>query len=134
MRSHESALPACSAPVWYSSSSGQPDSSSSQGWLLQLAQDVAAFKALVLVEEGRQDVVVLASKLAAVGYRVSLRTAVGGGMGQEAFRNLHHEFLVINQGSLHTTDYIVDPNFRQAACRLGRCSMCSPQWALPMFW
>ena len=66
----------------------------------------------MLAEEGRQDIVVLASKLAAVGYRVSLRTAVGGGTGQEAFRNLHHEFLLITRGSMHTSEYIVDPNFR----------------------
>ena len=79
---------------------------------MQLAQDVSAFKALVLAEEGRQDIVVLASKLAAVGYRVSLRTAVGGGAGQEAFRNLHHEFLLITRSDVHTTQYLVDPNFR----------------------
>ena len=81
---------------------------------LQLAQDVQAFKAVTLAEEGCLDPVVLATKLAAVGYRVAIRTAVGGGAGQEAFHNLYHTFLIVTKGDLHLTDYLIDPNFRYA--------------------
>ena len=79
---------------------------------MQLLCDVRQFKAAVLAEEGRSDIVVLATKLAAVGYQVAIRTALGGGSGQECFRNLHHVFLVIgcDKGSL-----LVEPQFRYSA-------------------
>lgn len=54
----------------------------------QLLRDVRAFHAAVLREEGRPDTVVLACKLAAVGYAVRIRTALGGGAGQACFHNL----------------------------------------------
>ena len=69
------------------------------------------FTAITVAEEGCADPVVLASKLAAVGYRVAIRTAVGGGTGQDAFHNLNHTFLLITKGDLHLTDYLIDPNF-----------------------
>ena len=76
---------------------------------LQLLSDVRQFKAAVLQEDGRNDIVVLATKLAAVGYNVAIRTAVGGGVGQQCFRNLHHEFLIIFWES---KPLIVEPSFR----------------------
>ncbi len=47
------------------------------GLCLQLARDVRCYHAAVLEEEGRVDVVVLASRLAYVGYDVTVRTALG---------------------------------------------------------
>jgi len=55
---------------------------------LQLLRDVRAFQAAILREEGRPDTVVLACKLAAVGWSVTMRTALGGGAGQACFHNL----------------------------------------------
>lgn len=50
-----------------------------------------------------------------VGYRVSIRTALGGGAGLKAFASLSHEFLVVappgGQLSL-VPEIIVDPHFR----------------------
>lgn len=43
-------------------------------------RDTRYYKTLLLREEGICDAVTLASKLANVGYRVSIRTALGGGM------------------------------------------------------
>ena len=80
--------------------------------LLQLLQDVRRFKAAVLKEEGSLDMVVLATRLAAVGYRVSIRTAVGGGAGQDCFHNLHYTFLLVTgEACYESTEYIVDPCF-----------------------
>ena len=44
---------------------------------LQLARDARYYHAATLEEEGRADVVILASRLAGVGYDVTLRTALG---------------------------------------------------------
>ncbi len=55
---------------------------------MQLLRDVRAFQAAILREEGRPDTVVLACKLAAVGWSVTMRTALGGGAGQACFHNL----------------------------------------------
>lgn len=79
----------------------------------RLLSDVQQFKAAVFEEEGRSDIVVLATKLAAIGYQVAIRTALGGGTGQECFRNLHHEFLVIAPDS---DDLLVEPLFREQFC------------------
>lgn len=76
---------------------------------VQLLSDVRQFKAAVLKEDGRHDIVVLATKLAAVGYDVAIRTAVGGGTGQQCFRNLHHVFLVI---FWEGKQLLVEPQFR----------------------
>ncbi len=57
------------------------------------------------------DIVVLASRLATIGYRVALRTAVGGGTGQDCFRNLCYQFLLVSDSSAHV-QHVVDPKFR----------------------
>jgi hypothetical protein len=44
---------------------------------VQLARDARYYHAATLEEEGRADVVILASRLAGVGYDVTLRTALG---------------------------------------------------------
>lgn len=44
---------------------------------LQLARDARYYHATTLEEEGRADVVILASRLAGVGYDVTIRTALG---------------------------------------------------------
>lgn len=83
---------------------------------MQLLRDVRAFQGTILREEGQPDTVVLASKLAAVGYKLSIRTALGGGSGRSCFHNLHHEFLLVSGdpefGSPQDKEYIVDPYFR----------------------
>lgn len=75
-----------------------------------------AFQAAILREEGRPDTVILASKLAAVGYRLTIRTALGGGAGRACFHNLHHEFLLVSgdleQGVPQDREVIIDPHFR----------------------
>ncbi|KAK9917886.1 hypothetical protein WJX75_009279 [Coccomyxa subellipsoidea] len=82
----------------------------------RLLRDVRAFQGAILREEGRPDTVVLASKLAAVGYRLTIRTALGGGSGRSCFHNLHHEFLLVSGdpefGAPQDKEYIVDPYFR----------------------
>ena len=55
---------------------------------------------------------VLASRLATVGYRVAIRTAVGGGPGQRCFRNLCYEFLLVSSFDSNAVQYVVDPKFR----------------------
>lgn len=81
----------------------------------RLMRDAQYYSASVLEEEGSMCAVVLASKLAQVGYRVSIRTALGGGAGLKAFAHLSHEFLVVappgGQLSL-VPEIIVDPHFR----------------------
>lgn len=82
----------------------------------RLLRDVRAFQGAILREEGQPDTVILASKLAAVGYKLTLRTALGGGSGRSCFHNLHHEFLLVSGdpefGSPQQKEYIVDPYFR----------------------
>ncbi len=88
--------------------------------LAQLLRDVTAFQAAILAEEGAPDTVVLASKLAAVGYRLTIRTALGGGPGRSCFQNLRHEFLLVwgdpdcGPGAPQDREFIVDPHFRCA--------------------
>jgi uncharacterized protein (TIGR01615 family) len=68
----------------------------------------------MLREDGEFCSVVLASKLVNIGYKVHLRTAIGGGTGQRCFQNLHHEFLVVaGEGDFAGVDIIVDPNFKE---------------------
>ena len=66
------------------------------------------------------DTVVLASKLAAVGYHLTIRTALGGGAGRSCFHNLHYEFLLVSGdpefGTLQDREFIVDPHFRYCTC------------------
>ena len=79
-------------------------------------RDVRAFLSAIVREEGKADAVVLASKLAAVGYHLTIRTALGGGTGRSCFHNLHHEFLLVSGdpefGTPQDKDFIVDPHFR----------------------
>lgn len=58
------------------------------------------------------DVVDMASRLSAQGYRVTVRTALGG--GPACFRNLRHEFLtVLGEGDSQDVPYFVDPAFKE---------------------
>lgn len=52
----------------------------------QLLEDLRFCKAMVLRECGRCDVAAVAAKLAVCGYRVAVRTALGGGQGQDCFQ------------------------------------------------
>ncbi|EIE20451.1 hypothetical protein COCSUDRAFT_57601 [Coccomyxa subellipsoidea C-169] len=83
---------------------------------MQLLRDVRAFQEAILREDGRPDTVVLASKLAAVGYKLTIRTALGGGSGRSCFHNLHHEFLLVSGdpefGVPQEKEYLIDPYFR----------------------
>lgn len=77
--------------------------------LVQLARDVRWLNHTTLREDGRRDSVVLASKLVNIGYKVAIRTAMGGGAGQDCFHNLHHEFLVVAE---RHQEVIVDCHFK----------------------
>jgi uncharacterized protein (TIGR01615 family) len=55
------------------------------------------------------DAVVLALRLALVGYQASVRQAIGG--GSACFRNLRHEF--INVRAPNAEEYIVELNFKE---------------------
>lgn len=76
---------------------------------MRLTRDVRWLNYTTVKEDGRRDAVVLASKLVNIGYKVALRTAMGGGAGQDCFHNLHHEFLIIAQ---HDQEVIVDCHFK----------------------
>ena len=61
------------------------------------------------------DIFVLASHLAGIGYDVTIRTAIGGGVGKECFRNLSNEFLLVPAPSgSEAKDIVIDPQFRHA--------------------
>eukprot|EP00878_Enallax_costatus_P002300 GHUV01002475.1.p1 GENE.GHUV01002475.1~~GHUV01002475.1.p1 ORF type:complete len:344 (+),score=116.81 GHUV01002475.1:340-1371(+) len=78
---------------------------------LRLQRDVRRLMRL-LSREDSVDIVVLASRLALVGYNISVRTALGG--GPSCFRNLRHEFLsVTGTDEYKETELIVDPNFKE---------------------
>lgn len=74
----------------------------------RLARDVSFIQRLAREEEGTLDCVVLASKLTNVGYKVSLRSALGGGQGIKMFQSLRNQFLVV---ACDDVDFIVEPNF-----------------------
>ena len=77
--------------------------------VVQLARDVRWLNHTTVREDGRRDSVVLASKLVNIGYKVAIRTAMGGGAGQDCFHNLNHEFLVITE---RHQEMIVDCHFK----------------------
>lgn len=81
---------------------------------LQLLRDVRLLAAAVRREElGELDTVVLATKLTSVGYKVHLRSALGGGPGIEAFQSLRNEFLIVaGVGEDEGIDYIVEGRFK----------------------
>ena len=66
-----------------------------------------------MYEEGKMDLVVLASRLSSLGYIPVLRTAPGGGHGTDCFRNLHHAFICLHTQAEDDGRHIfVDPIFR----------------------
>ena len=79
---------------------------------LQVLRDLSVLKRRMVREEGTWDIVVIASRLAAMGHQVALRTALGGGRGQECFHHLHHEFLVVTPPGMQE-ELILDPSFRE---------------------
>ena len=78
-------------------------------FLPQLALDVRWLNQATIREDGRRDAVVLASKLVNIGYTVAVRTAMGGGPGQDCFHNLHHEFLIVAE---RHQEIIIDCHFK----------------------
>lgn len=68
----------------------------------------------VLEDEGKSDIALVAMYLAKAGYRVTIRTAKGGGTGRTCFDNLrHHHILVFADDTTKSEDaYIVDVSFR----------------------
>lgn len=59
-------------------------------------------------------VVELADTLRRLGYRVKLRTALGGGWGGACLRNLRHSFLAVTvEGPNGGTQLVVDPRFKE---------------------
>lgn len=62
------------------------------------------------------DVELLGQKLQRLGYRVAIRTALGGGDGQDCLKNLRHTFLTCTApGVLEPCrkQYVVDPLFKE---------------------
>lgn len=68
-------------------------------------------------ENGSADVVVLASKLSAIGYKVYLRSALGGGDGISCYYNLANEFLRVSSSEFcseeEPQDFIIEVRFRE---------------------
>ncbi|KAG2487290.1 hypothetical protein HYH03_014130 [Edaphochlamys debaryana] len=63
-----------------------------------------------------QDTTKLVAILSALGYRCSLRTALGGGDGADCLRNLRHTFITCDTPSVNGAParrYIVDPQFKE---------------------
>lgn len=82
--------------------------------LLQLLRDVKNMKRAILEEESSFDMVLLAARLSEVGYRLHLRSALGGGDGINAFHNLRNEFLIVaGEGESEGIDFIVEVRFKE---------------------
>ena len=79
---------------------------------MRLMEDVKQMKMAVEHEEGEVDVVILATRLSTVGYRVHLRNAIGGGNGSNCFRNLRNEFLIVEAEDVFGEDYVVEARFK----------------------
>jgi uncharacterized protein (TIGR01615 family) len=79
---------------------------------LRLMEDVKQMKMAIEHEEGEIDVVILATRLSTVGYRVHLRNAIGGGNGSNCFRNLRNEFLIVEAEDVFGEDYVVEARFK----------------------
>jgi uncharacterized protein (TIGR01615 family) len=78
----------------------------------KLLRDMVGFRKSLVAEESSCDPVLLAVMLSNVGYSISLRNALGG--GQNRFRNLYHEFLLVQgQGEFNGVSFIVEPHFRE---------------------
>ncbi|KDD73755.1 hypothetical protein H632_c1865p0, partial [Helicosporidium sp. ATCC 50920] len=63
----------------------------------------------------RGDAASLASALTRRGYRVNMRSSLGGGQGSECFQNLQHTFLSVlpPSASKSSAPLVVDPCFRE---------------------
>ena len=80
---------------------------------LQLRHDVRRMTRDLILEDGVIDPVVLSTKLGGVGYRVNIRSALGGQSGSaECFYNLRNEFLIISGAGEEDGHYIIEANFR----------------------
>lgn len=97
----------------------------------QLLCAVIYAKAAALRRFGQFNAQLLAEDLASHGYKVAIRSALGGGTGTSCFRHLRHEFLVVMpdkrslaccpDGSVHSLAclqgcdelILVEPNFRE---------------------
>lgn len=81
----------------------------------RLLRDVRAMKRSMFYEGDEFDPVVLATKLSIVGYRVHIRSALGGNAGStDCFFNLRNEFLVVaGEGNDAGTHFIVESRFKE---------------------
>lgn len=68
-------------------------------------------------DEGSRDVALVATCLANAGYRVTIRTAKGGGSGRTCFDNLRHCHILVLPDDSNSSDdaFIVDICFRSCA-------------------
>ncbi|KAG7672005.1 hypothetical protein Ndes2526B_g07043 [Nannochloris sp. 'desiccata'] len=79
----------------------------------KLRHDVRRMTRGLVLEDGVIDPVVLATKLSGVGYRVNIRSALGGQAGSaECFYNLRNEFLITSGDEEEDGHYIIEANFR----------------------
>lgn len=79
---------------------------------LQLQEEVVGHMQETL-QESRFNTLALATRLAAAGYAVIMRTAKGGGPTFSCFRNLRHEFLTVRgRDDCKGMDFIIEPSFR----------------------
>ena len=72
-------------------------------------------KRATLLEDDEFDPVILATRLSTVGYRVHIRSALGGNAGTtDCFFNLRNEFLVVaGEGDDAGTHFIVEARFKE---------------------
>lgn len=72
-------------------------------------------KRVMAIEDDEFDPVILATKLSTVGYRVHIRSALGGSPGTtDCFFNLRNEFLVVaGEGDDAGTHFIVESRFKE---------------------
>ncbi len=82
---------------------------------LQLLRDVKSMKHNLIRDEGGFDPVILATKLSSVGYRVNIRSALGGAAGSaDCFYNLRNEFLIISgEGDDYGENFILETAFKE---------------------
>ena len=86
---------------------------SAASFATRLSKDVIYYLDVLRREMGDADIVLLASRLAAVGHYVSARSGLGGG-GASPFSQLRHEFLLVHgSGDFEGVEFIVDIHFRE---------------------
>lgn len=93
----------------------------------RLTRDVRVLKSAILAEEGELDPAVLATRLAALGYQVALRTALGGGEGTNCFRNLRNVFLIVYLDSPASATLRGNPNSAGPGGAAHRCQQQQQQ-------